>query len=55
MKCPRCRTRQMVVIQLQLGGEAVWMHSCSACDLRWWQGSAGTLALDGVLSRVARR
>lgn len=49
MKCPACRTRQLVVIEIQVGGEPVTMFSCSHCDRRWWQGMEGTLSLDSVL------
>jgi transcriptional regulator NrdR family protein len=50
MKCPACRTRELVVIQIRVGGELLKLHSCSHCDRRWWQGVDGSLTLDGVLS-----
>lgn len=49
VKCPACRTRQLVVIEIQVGGEPVTMFSCSHCDRRWWQGMEGSLSLESVL------
>jgi hypothetical protein len=49
MKCPACRTRQLVVIQMQVGPEPVSLHSCSHCDRRWWQGVDGSMSLKSVL------
>jgi hypothetical protein len=54
MKCPACRTRQLVVIELQVGGEPVSLHTCSHCDRRWWQGMDGSLTLTTVLELAAR-
>lgn len=50
MKCPSCRTREMVVIEIRVSGEPVKMHSCSHCDQRWWEGLDGMLSLRSVLS-----
>jgi transcription elongation factor Elf1 len=55
MKCPRCNTRQLVVIDLEVGGEQLSLHSCSACDVRWWQGRDGRLPVNGVLHLAGRR
>ncbi len=49
MNCPRCRTRQLVMIEMSIGGESVRMASCSACDARWWEGTDGSLKLSDVL------
>jgi transposase-like protein len=49
MKCPACRTRHLVVIDMQLGEEPISMFSCSHCDRRWWQGMDGAMSLDSVL------
>lgn len=54
MHCPRCRTRQLVMIEMLIGGEAIRMASCSACDARWWEGTDGALPLAGVLELAAR-
>jgi transcription elongation factor Elf1 len=53
MKCPNCITREMVVIEMVVRGEPVALHSCSSCDLRWWEGSDGLLSLSGVLDLAA--
>lgn len=49
MKCPNCETRELVVIQMVVSGELVGLHSCSFCDLRWWETREGVLSLAGVL------
>ena len=53
MKCPTCRTRQLVVIDLRVGGEPVTLHTCSHCDRRWWHGMDGSLTLASVLELAA--
>lgn len=53
MKCPRCRTRDQVIISMQVGGEPVSLHSCSACDVRWWQRGHGRADLADLLALVA--
>jgi hypothetical protein len=55
MKCPSCRTRELVVIELRVGGEPVTLRSCSHCDRRWWQNLDGSLSLTSVLDLVAQR
>jgi transposase-like protein len=54
MKCPACRIRQLVVIEIQVGGEPVTLYSCSHCDRRWWQGMEGSLSLENVLGIAAQ-
>ena len=49
VKCPACRTKNLVVIDIQIKGEPVTMLSCSNCDRRWWQGLEGALSLGTVL------
>ena len=49
MKCPNCHTREMVIIEMVVSGERVALHSCSSCDLRWWESRDGMLTLSGVL------
>jgi hypothetical protein len=49
VKCPNCETRELVVIQMVVSGELVGLHSCSFCDLRWWESRDGILSLAGVL------
>ena len=44
----------MVEISLSVAGERVTLKSCSACDLRWWEGYQGKLPLADVLARAAR-
>ncbi len=55
MKCPSCRTRELVVITMKVGAEQVSLRTCSACDLRYWEGLDGQLGLDAVLALVGRR
>ena len=54
MHCPGCRTRQLVVIDMHVGGESVRMASCSSCDARWWEGTDGALPLTQVLELASR-
>jgi len=49
MKCPNCQMREMVVIEMLVNNEQVALHSCSSCDLRWWETREGLLSLSGVL------
>jgi hypothetical protein len=44
----------MVEISLSIGGERVTLKSCSACDLRWWEGYHGRLPLSYLLDLAAR-
>lgn len=54
MRCPSCKTHQLVVIDMHLRGEAVRMASCSSCDARWWESAGGTLELSDVLTLAGR-
>ncbi len=49
--CPRC-SNTLVVIPLRLGDSKVVMHSCSACDTRWWQEGDDVLPLGQVLKAM---
>ena len=53
MKCPRCRSRQLVEIALFIAGEHVVLKSCSACDVRWWEGDGARLPLPNLLDLAA--
>ena len=53
MKCPRCRSRQLVEIALFIAGEHVVLRSCSACDVRWWEGDGARLPLPNLLDLAA--
>ena len=53
MKCPTCRSRELVVIEITVSGEPIRMYSCSHCDQRWWQGIDGALTLTSVLDLAA--
>jgi hypothetical protein len=44
----------MVEIGLSVSGERVIMRSCSACDLRWWEGYQGRVPLAELLDMAAR-
>lgn len=55
VKCPVCRIRQLVVIEIRVAGEPLSLHSCSHCDRRWWQGIDGLVPLGSVLELAARR
>jgi len=51
-RCPGCG-RAYVEINLEVGGRALRMRSCSHCDTRQWFGPDGERALDGVLSEIS--
>ena len=55
MKCPNCQTRELVVIEMMVSGEPVALHSCSSCDLRWWETRDGMLSLSRVLDLATTR
>lgn len=53
MTCTKCRAAQLIEIRLTLGESSFTMHSCPACETRWWDRDGEQLALDRVLSTVA--
>jgi hypothetical protein len=53
VKCPKCRTRELVRIEMTVAGEQVIHNSCSECDLRWWEGDGERLPLAEVLELAA--
>lgn len=55
MKCPRCKTSQLVEIAVTLREQRVTMHSCSRCDSRWWDSHGENLALPHVLEMATSR
>jgi hypothetical protein len=55
VQCPQCEARQMVEITLSVAGERITLKSCSACDLRWWEGYQGRLPLAYLLDLAARQ
>jgi hypothetical protein len=55
MDCPVCRGARLVLIEIELKGERVQMHSCSRCDTRWWERDGETIGLDNVLELATVR
>ena len=53
VKCPRCRSRELVVIEMSVAGEHVVLNSCSACDVRWWEGDGERMPLADLLDLAA--
>ena len=53
MKCPACKTHDLVVITMKMRAEQVVLGSCSFCDLRSWEGLDGALPIDSVLDLAA--
>lgn len=49
MSCPRCRDSHVVHINLTVADSRVSMHSCSACECRWWDREGAPVALGEVL------
>ena len=54
MLCPVCQMTQVVEIELTLAGQGVVLHSCSACDARWWDDREGRVSLGQVLELAGR-
>jgi transcriptional regulator NrdR family protein len=55
MKCPECRTHDLMVIEMRVAGEPVTLRSCSSCGRRWWDGMEGPLDLPSILALAAER
>ncbi len=55
MKCPRCKTKRLVDIEVTLGDRRVTMHSCSYCDSRWWESEGESLGLPRVVELATGR
>ena len=53
MTCPNCRGARLVEIGLTLQERSVTMHSCSRCDVRWWDDEGEKLPLSHVLDLAA--
>ena len=53
MTCPTCRSAELVEIGLRLHDHVVTMHSCSACENRWWDKGGVRVSLPSVLELVA--
>lgn len=56
MGCPVCRAHRLVEIDVNLSGRNVTLHSCSACDTRWWDDEEGEVVeLDEVIDLATVR
>lgn len=55
MSCPVCRSTRLVEIGLHVHDQHVTMHSCSACENRWWDRGGERLTLPSVLQLVATK
>lgn len=56
MACPKCRARHLVEIGVNLAGKSVTLHSCSRCDIRWWDDDRGEqIRLDEVIDLATVR
>lgn len=55
MTCLYCRSRDVVEISMELHSEKVTMHSCPACERRWWDRDGQSVGLGSVLDLVAAR
>jgi transposase-like protein len=55
MTCPTCRSSAMVEIGLTVRDQVVTMHSCSACENRWWDRGGERVTLPSVLELVAAK
>ncbi len=55
MTCPTCRSTTLVEIGLRVNDQVVTMHSCSACENRWWDRAGERVTLPSVLQFVAAK
>ena len=55
MTCPNCRGSRLVEIDITLKERNVTMHSCSACDTRWWDREGERVGLPHVLELATVR
>ena len=55
MTCPTCRSNTLVEIRLHVNNQLVTMHSCSACENRWWDRAGERVTLPSVLELVASK
>lgn len=55
MRCPACRSTDLVEIHLRPRGELVTMRSCSRCESRWWHKGGELVSLPSVLEIVAAK
>lgn len=53
MICPHCRAAVVLEIGTTIAGSRFTMHSCPACETRWWDRDGQQVALARVLSTVA--
>lgn len=55
LECPRCGSRNVININMQVEKGPVAFYSCHACDKRWWHDEAGNpIDLPQVLDRARR-
>lgn len=57
MDCPTSSAHKTVVIEMNVGGQQLELHSCGPCDTHWWlrQGSNLPVAQVLALAATARR
>ena len=55
MLCPTCNTRRVLAIGVHLGEKNVVLHSCSACEKRWWEENGEIIELTDVLELASTR
>ena len=53
MKCPKCRERDLVVLQFKANGTEVQRLTCSPCDLHEWRSDGVTVNIRSVLDLVS--
>lgn len=56
MPCPVCKEkeRSLVSVTLQAGDKTLVMHSCSACETKWWEQDSSPVDLATVLEAARR-
>ena len=55
MTCPNCRFARLVEIDLTIKERRLTLHSCSHCDIRWWDDDGERVGLGHVLDLATVR
>lgn len=55
MPCPRCASRQVLEIDLTVSGRDITLHSCPACETRWWDAEGEQVDVTNVIDLATVR
>ena len=49
MPCPACRAERVTSVAFEVGGSALTMNNCRACECRFWERDGEHVVLEQVL------